>query len=124
MQPWCDCHEITCSCYKKLTAVATSPKCAAATAVRQHLSSFVSCQLFGSLLTPLLPASWFVGVLDMSDFYNDAVNEPDFNIKEDYRRWSNVSHPAVAGHLHHFVQHPQPHVPEHGYFWHVVRSTA
>jgi hypothetical protein len=31
-----------------------------------------------------------VQVLDMRDFYNDAVNEPDFNIKEDYKRWKAV----------------------------------
>jgi len=30
-------------------------------------------------------------VLDMRHFYNDAVNEPDFNIKEDYKRWKAVS---------------------------------
>jgi len=31
-----------------------------------------------------------VQVLDMRDFYNDAINEPDFNIKEDYKRWKAV----------------------------------
>lgn len=30
-------------------------------------------------------------VLDMADFYNDAVNEPDFNFKEDYKCWTSVS---------------------------------
>lgn len=30
-------------------------------------------------------------VLDMADFYNDAVNEPDFNYKEDYKCWNSVS---------------------------------
>jgi hypothetical protein len=29
-------------------------------------------------------------LLEMSEFYNDAVNEPDFNIKEDYKRWTAV----------------------------------
>jgi hypothetical protein len=29
--------------------------------------------------------------LPLADFYNDAVNEPDFNIKEDYKRWTSVS---------------------------------
>jgi hypothetical protein len=32
----------------------------------------------------------------MSEFYNDAVNEPDFNIKEDYKRWNTVGF-AVLG---------------------------
>jgi hypothetical protein len=27
----------------------------------------------------------------MADFYNDAVNEPDFNFKEDYKCWNAVS---------------------------------
>jgi hypothetical protein len=31
-------------------------------------------------------------VLDMADFYNDAINEPDFNFKEDYKCWTSVSH--------------------------------
>jgi hypothetical protein len=26
----------------------------------------------------------------MSEYYNDAVNEPYFNIKEDYKRWNTV----------------------------------
>lgn len=30
------------------------------------------------------------GVVDIPEFYNDAVNEPDFNIKDDYRRWTEV----------------------------------
>jgi hypothetical protein len=30
-------------------------------------------------------------VLDMAEFYNDAVNEPDFNFKEDYKCWTSVS---------------------------------
>lgn len=30
-------------------------------------------------------------VLEMPDFYNDAVNEPDFNFKEDYKCWTSVS---------------------------------
>ena len=30
------------------------------------------------------------GVLQISDFYNDAVNNEDFNVKEDFRVWINV----------------------------------
>eukprot|EP00882_Tetradesmus_deserticola_P023656 GHRQ01025760.1.p1 GENE.GHRQ01025760.1~~GHRQ01025760.1.p1 ORF type:complete len:434 (+),score=180.85 GHRQ01025760.1:112-1413(+) len=30
-------------------------------------------------------------LLEPAEFYNDAVNEPDFNIKEDYKRWSSGS---------------------------------
>jgi hypothetical protein len=31
------------------------------------------------------------GALQYSDFYNDAVNNEDFNVKEDFRRWKTVS---------------------------------
>jgi hypothetical protein len=36
-------------------------------------------------------ANQFTQVLDMAEFYNDAVNEPDFNFKEDYKCWTSVS---------------------------------
>lgn len=31
------------------------------------------------------------GAVELSEFYNDAVNNEDFNVKEDFRRWKNVS---------------------------------
>lgn len=42
------------------------------------------------LLGLLEKASSQQQLLDMAEFYNDAVNEPDFNIKEDYKRWNAV----------------------------------
>lgn len=30
------------------------------------------------------------GAVPFSEFYNDAVNNEDFNIKEDFRRWKAV----------------------------------
>jgi hypothetical protein len=42
------------------------------------------------LLGLLENASSKQSLLDMAEFYNDAVNEPDFNIKEDYKRWNSV----------------------------------
>jgi hypothetical protein len=42
------------------------------------------------LLGLLETASSQQALLEMSEFYNDAVNEPDFNIKEDYKRWNAV----------------------------------
>jgi hypothetical protein len=42
------------------------------------------------LLGLLEGASSQRSLLEMSEFYNDAVNEPDFNIKEDYKRWNTV----------------------------------
>eukprot|EP00882_Tetradesmus_deserticola_P027453 GHRQ01030396.1.p3 GENE.GHRQ01030396.1~~GHRQ01030396.1.p3 ORF type:complete len:101 (-),score=41.75 GHRQ01030396.1:151-453(-) len=49
-------------------------------------------QLLGLLET----ASSEQALLEPADFYNDAVNEPDFNIKEDYKRWSSVRGAAAA----------------------------
>eukprot|EP00877_Chromochloris_zofingiensis_P010517 jgi/Chrzof1/5719/Cz16g12280.t1 len=31
------------------------------------------------------------GAVELSEFYNDAVNNEDFNVKEDFRRWKNPS---------------------------------
>eukprot|EP00879_Flechtneria_rotunda_P008144 GHRR01008529.1.p1 GENE.GHRR01008529.1~~GHRR01008529.1.p1 ORF type:complete len:494 (+),score=174.37 GHRR01008529.1:547-2028(+) len=31
-------------------------------------------------------------VLDATEFYNDVVNEPDFNIKQDYKHWMQHNH--------------------------------
>jgi hypothetical protein len=43
------------------------------------------------MLGLLESASSQQALLEMSEFYNDAVNEPDFNIKEDYKHWNTVS---------------------------------
>jgi hypothetical protein len=47
------------------------------------------------LLGLLESASDQQALLEMSEFYNDAVNEHDFNIKEDYMRWNTVGHLSV-----------------------------
>jgi hypothetical protein len=45
-----------------------------------------------ALLCSAVSTSQGTLVLDMADFYNDAINEPDFNFKEDYKCWTSVSH--------------------------------
>ncbi|WIA41938.1 hypothetical protein OEZ86_009249 [Tetradesmus obliquus] len=51
------------------------------------------------LLGLLEKASSQQQLLDMAEFYNDAVNEPDFNIKEDYKRWNaGLGHFSFCGH--------------------------
>ena len=40
-----------------------------------------------SLLSLLAEANNRSGVLHYSEYYNDAVNNEDFNIREDYKRW-------------------------------------
>jgi hypothetical protein len=44
------------------------------------------------LLGLLEAASNQQALLEMCEVYNDAVNEPDFNIKEDHKRWNTVGH--------------------------------
>jgi hypothetical protein len=42
------------------------------------------------LLGMLAAANDVAGNLDHSEFYNDALNNEDFNVKEDFRRWKMV----------------------------------
>lgn len=50
-------------------------------------------------LAVLHEANEVSGVLACDDFYNDAVNNDEFNVKEDLRRWKHVRVRVVGAHV-------------------------